>query len=134
MREATAARKAAAAVAVNRTPDLNRGGEGGEEEAVGGAQGDAGGEVEAVADLQEELQGRAPFLTMTGPAHIQVSFAHVISRLFTKYFYLTTDVEPTHLPFTGATPGPNVPTSCRLPEDCFSLFFDDDLQCSTRRE
>jgi hypothetical protein len=35
-------------------------------------------------------------------------------------------VQPTDAPFTEQ-PGPKVPPSCETPEDCFSLFFDDNL-------
>ena len=42
------------------------------------------------------------------------------------HFCLTDDTAPTHLPFTE-DPGPKVQPSCQTPEDCFSLFFGDDM-------
>ena len=38
----------------------------------------------------------------------------------------TDDEQPTSVPFTEQA-GPKVPPSCETPEDCFSLFFDDNL-------
>ena len=49
--------------------------------------------------------------------------------LFTnKHIYtnVDSDEQPTSAPFT-AQAGPNVPSSCETPQDCFSLFFDDNL-------
>ena len=40
--------------------------------------------------------------------------------------FLTADTEPCHLPFIEPS-GVHIPPSCRTPEDCFSLFFDDQL-------
>ena len=42
------------------------------------------------------------------------------------YNNVDNDVQPTSAPFTEQA-GPKVSPTCETPEDCFSLFFDDNL-------
>ena len=49
-----------------------------------------------------------------------------ISTIVHKNMLIDTDMQPTSAPFTEQ-PGPKVPPSCETPEDCFYLFFDDNL-------
>ena len=127
----TLAAAVAAAVSLTRNLDGGEvGGGGGEGEEVE-VEREAGGVVVEDVDMGEET-GRVPlFLLMFGKKQNQVCFNPALVKKYTSlylYMYIcTVNVAPTHLPFTGNTPGPNVPASCQAPEECFSLFLDDNL-------